>query len=354
MSELSELSERPSVSDAFYRSCETISAIPEHVKWYVVSLLEHTEATPGTIAGMDLPFGKNRWGRVSLATVYRIRGCFDRYGEPSEPEWAKDIPSANRMPAAAEEKVKMYIESNSALYLEEIRDQLEADGHGTWALSSVFRAIERWEFTWKVLHRRAKQRDDFVRARFLEVLWKIDPNDLIFFDECGCDRRNTRRMRGRSLRGLPAVVAEFFGRGERVNIIGACDVNGFIAECCMAVTNENVNGPTIREWARNFLLPYLLKCGPGKVVVADNARIHHVIGLEAICAEAGCQVLWLPAYSPDFNPIEEGWHDLKQWIRRHRLSLQGTMSEQELVVTGLENVGSTMRAHFQHCHVRVV
>ena len=290
---------------------------------------------------------------MSLASVYRIKSCFDKYGEVNVPRWALDIASANRMPPAAENAVKTYIDTNAALYLEENQEQLEADGHGTWSLSSVFRAIERWEYTWKTLHRRAKQRDDFVRAEFLQVLWKIDPVDLIFFDECGCDRRNTRRMRGRALRGLPPSVAEFFGRGQRVNIIGACDINGFIDACCMTVTDENVNGATIREWARGYLLPYLRKCGPGKVVVADNARIHHVINLEAICAEAGCQVLWLPAYSPDFNPIEEGWHDLKQWIRRHRSQLQGTLSETELVQFGLENIGCNMRAHFQHCHVRV-
>ena len=174
----------------------------------------------------------------------------------------------------------------------------------------MFRACERWNITWKVLHRRARQRDEFSRAEFLTILLKFDPRDLIFFDECGCDRSNTRRMRGRAIRGMAACVSELFGRGERVNIIGARDIDGFIAGCCMPVVNANVSAATIRDWARNYLLPHLLEVGPGKVVVADNARIHHAIDLEAIVAEAGCQVLWLPTYSPDVNPIEEGWHDL--------------------------------------------
>ena len=64
------------------------------------------------------------------------------------------------------------------------------------------------------------------------------------------------------------------------------------------------------EWD---LLPRLL---PGAVLVLDNARIHHGGRIQEIVTAAGCSVLYLPPYSPDFNPIELAWSWVKQFVRR--------------------------------------
>lgn len=336
------------------RGSDVVLSIPEHVKWHIVYLVEILKFAPHIIAQTELSFGKNRSGTVALCSVYRIVHCYHKYGDVSKPAWAKKYRAADKMPDVAIAAVKNYIATYAAIYLDEIQTQLKSDGHGDWSLSSVYRACRRdLDITWKVLHRRACQRDDAARAAFLTTLWQVDPNDLIFIDECGCDRRNTRRMRGRALRGLPAYVGEFFARGRRINIIGACDVNGFIEEACMQVVDDTVDGATVRDYLWNYLLPALLKRVPGKVVVADNARIHHVVDLEGIVARAGCFVLWLSTYSCDFNPIEEGWQDLKQWIRRNRALFGPALGDCGLVRLGLEEVSCNMRAHFRNCHIDI-
>ena len=53
-----EISERPSITDAFYRASTSVSEIPDYVKWYIVSLLDGAKVAPSIIAELDLPFGK--------------------------------------------------------------------------------------------------------------------------------------------------------------------------------------------------------------------------------------------------------------------------------------------------------
>ncbi len=69
----------------------------------------------------------------------------------------------------------------------------------------------------------------------------------------------------------------------------------------------------VEAFLREDLLPRLL---PGSVLVLDNARIHHGGDINKIVSEAGCSVLYLPPYSPDFSPIELAWGWCKRLVRR--------------------------------------
>nr|GAT52207.1 TPR domain protein [Mycena chlorophos] len=57
--------------------------------------------------------------------------------------------------------------------------------------------------------------------------------------------------------------------------------------------------------------------GPRSVLVMDNCRIHHVEEVEAICDERGIKLVYLPPYSPDYNPIEQSFSFIKSYIRRN-------------------------------------
>jgi transposase len=61
------------------------------------------------------------------------------------------------------------------------------------------------------------------------------------------------------------------------------------------------------------VMPWLLS---GLVIVLDNARIHHGGRIEQIVTDAGCSVLYLPPYSPDFSPIEPAWGWVKNRVRQ--------------------------------------
>lgn len=66
-------------------------------------------------------------------------------------------------------------------------------------------------------------------------------------------------------------------------------------------------------WLANFLLPTI---GSGKIIIMDNAAFHKSQKTEVIIENAGCKLIFLPPYSPDFNPIEKCWANLKKIIRK--------------------------------------
>ena len=93
------------------------------------------------------------------------------------------------------------------------------------------------------------------------------------------------------------------------------------------------------------LLPRLL---PGSVLVLDNASIHKGEHLTALVEEAGCRLLYLPGYSPDFNPIELVWAFVKGLVRRWRP--QDDRSRLEAVEAALLAVTADLAdACFRHC-----
>jgi transposase len=65
-------------------------------------------------------------------------------------------------------------------------------------------------------------------------------------------------------------------------------------------------------WLRDFLIPELK---PGQVVIMDNAAFHKSQETKRLIEEAGCRIFFLPPYSPDLNPIEQFWANLKKKVR---------------------------------------
>jgi len=96
-----------------------------------------------------------------------------------------------------------------------------------------------------------------------------------------------------------------------MNIAG---LNGENINAPMAYSGT-MNGELFLYWLINFLVVSLKK---GQVVVMDNAAIHKVKRVREIIGEAGCSLMYLPPYSPDFNPIENYWAVMKSHIRKIR------------------------------------
>ena len=83
------------------------------------------------------------------------------------------------------------------------------------------------------------------------------------------------------------------------------------------LATRHKQGAIRREDVEAFLAEDLLPCLlPGPVIVLDNAKIHKGGNLEKIVTDAGCQLLYLPPYSPDFSPIELAWSWIKAAVRR--------------------------------------
>ena len=75
-----------------------------------------------------------------------------------------------------------------------------------------------------------------------------------------------------------------------------------------------MNGEMFLAWVRQGLVPTL---HPGDVVILDNLSTHKIRGVREAIEAAGARLLYLPPYSPDFNPIEPMWSKVKQVLRSH-------------------------------------
>jgi transposase len=98
---------------------------------------------------------------------------------------------------------------------------------------------------------------------------------------------------------------------KSLTILGAIRRSRWVVQSTMFAT---ANADRFVGWMNRQLLPKLRR---GDVVIMDNAKAHHDARVEESCVKAGVRLIYLPPYSPDFNPIEPGWALQKQHVRKH-------------------------------------
>ena len=95
-----------------------------------------------------------------------------------------------------------------------------------------------------------------------------------------------------------------------MNVVAAlCDGEYYAPMCCQQATNSAL----FEEWFRDSLLPALPR-GEGYTIILDNASYHRKEALRKL-ARGKARILFLPPYSPDCNPIEKSWANMKRWLR---------------------------------------
>lgn len=117
-------------------------------------------------------------------------------------------------------------------------------------------------------------------------------------------RRYGRAPSGqRVCEGVPA------GRWRTPTVLGAIGVSGWVATMTIEAATD---GDIFLAWLEQALCPQLR---PGQVVAMDNLAAHKVDGVRQLITATGAQLRYLPPYSPDFNPIEKCWSQVKQRLR---------------------------------------
>ena len=140
----------------------------------------------------------------------------------------------------------------------------------------------------------------------------ISPERLVFLDECGA-LTNMVRLYGRSPRGTRARASAPFGHWTRVTVLGALGDQGIVA----AMSVEAATGAAVfRAYLDEVLLPELRRTKPDAVLVMDNLAAHKAPRVRALLDRSGFAYRYLPAYSPDLNPIEPAWAKVKAALRR--------------------------------------
>jgi transposase len=130
----------------------------------------------------------------------------------------------------------------------------------------------------------------------------------VFLDETWATTAMARRY-GRARRGTRVVAAVPHGHWKTTTFLAALRHDGLSAPC---VFDGAINGARFLAYVEQALAPTLR---PGDVVVMDNLGAHKVAGVREAIAAAGAELLYLPPYSPDLNPIEQAFAKLKALLR---------------------------------------
>jgi transposase len=131
---------------------------------------------------------------------------------------------------------------------------------------------------------------------------------LIYLDESGVSTQMTRHY-ARAPGGQRVGESTPEGNWKILTILGAMSLDGMLATMTIEAATD---GEIFLTYLDQVLCP---KLKPGDVVVMDNLSSHKVTGVAERIAKAGAEVLYLPPYSPDLNPIEKAWAKLKQQLR---------------------------------------
>jgi len=163
----------------------------------------------------------------------------------------------------------------------------------------------------KTAHAAERERPDVVARRqaWFDAQPGLDPEKLIFIDETGASTKMAR-LRGRARRGERCRAAVPHGHWKTTTFTAGLRLGSLSAPMLL---DGPMDGDAFRAYVTHVLVPELT---PGDIVVMDNLPSHKVTGVRHAIEQAGATLLYLPPYSPDFNPIEMAFSKLKAILRK--------------------------------------
>lgn len=177
------------------------------------------------------------------------------------------------------------------------------------------RAIQRLDWTRKKKTLRASEQKEADRADWREQAQTLDASKLIFIDECGSNIALTR-LYARSPKGKWAYGAIPRNRRANITLLASLSLHGMGD----ALILEGSADTTVFEiYIERILAPSLQA---GQIVILDNLSTHTEEKVRQAIEARGCQLLFLPSYSPDLSPIEEAFSKLKPFYAGWRRALQ--------------------------------
>jgi transposase len=156
----------------------------------------------------------------------------------------------------------------------------------------------------------ASERDEEARGLWRWLASRFDARRLVFVDESGFNTSMTR-LRARAPRGKRAYGKVPRNRGKNTTLIAAITLQGGMGE---SMTLEGATDALAFEaYVEHVLAPSLSE---GQVVVLDKLVAHRTEKVKDLIEERGADLVFLPSYSPDMNPIEEAFSKIKHLVRK--------------------------------------
>lgn len=181
------------------------------------------------------------------------------------------------------------------------------------------------------------------------VAAKAEPESLVFVDEMGV-HTSLAPIYGYALKGERLNLSVPRNRGKNTTLLSSMTLSGMGPSLAVeGATTARV----FETYVKRVLAPSL---EPGKTVVMDNLGAHRPKRIRELIEERGCKLLYLPAYSPDYNPIEEAFSKVKNLLRRasarSREALVKAMGKALDAVTAGDARGFFEHAGYHHTTVQ--
>lgn len=179
------------------------------------------------------------------------------------------------------------------------------------------------------------------RRSFRKKRLALDPKRVVAYDESSA-KTNMTRLRGRTFDGQRLVEATPAGHWQTTSMLSSLRLDGTTAAM-------SLEGPVDRDafdaYVEQILLPTLK---PGDIFLLDNLNVHKSPKAKALIEGAGAQVLFLPPYSPDLNPIEGMWSKAKAILRKIKARTREDLNA--AIGTALQSITPDDAAGwFKHC-----
>ena len=187
----------------------------------------------------------------------------------------------------------------------------------------------------------ASERKEEERRQWREQTQELDARKFVFLDESGSNIALTR-LYARAPKGKRAHGSLPRNRGKNMTLIASLSLQG-LGESL--ILDGSANGEIFEISVEQILAPSLQ---PGQMVIMDNLSIHKGNKVRQLIEARGCQLLFLPAYSPDLSPIEEAFSKVKAVLRR--IGARTREALQEALEYALTTVSaSDASGWFSHC-----
>jgi transposase len=177
------------------------------------------------------------------------------------------------------------------------------------------------------------------------VAEEIVAERLVFVDECGT-HTSLAPIYGYAPRGERLYLAVPRGRGKNTTLLWSMSVEGM----GLSLAVEGATTARVFEtYVEKVLSPRLRE---GQIVVMDNLGAHRPKRIRELIEQQGCELLYLPAYSPDYNPIEEAFAKIKNFLRKARARSKEALVE--AIGAALSAVSAAeVRGFFEHAGYRL-
>ena len=191
----------------------------------------------------------------------------------------------------------------------------------------------------------AGERDEFLRAAWRAlVAGEIDAERLVFVDEMGTNV-SLSPIYAWSRKGERAFGSAPRNWGKNVTLLASITAGGLGP--CLAIEGATTGG-VFEAYLERVLAPSLK---PGQMVVMDNLSAHKGGRVKEIIEGRGCEVLYLPPYSPDFNPIEQAFSKVKGLLRKAEARTRESLIEAMGLALSAVSARDA-RGFFGHCGYR--